>query len=62
MLDRQRSRRVDRRGLAAFLRRVAQAAPRVPAGGVALCLVSDRAMRRYNRVFRGHDRPTDVLS
>jgi probable rRNA maturation factor len=31
-------------------------------GSVALCLVSDRAMRALNRRYRGKDAPTDVLS
>jgi len=29
---------------------------------VSIAFVGDRAMRRYNRDFRGKDRPTDVLS
>jgi probable rRNA maturation factor len=29
---------------------------------VSIAIVGDRAMRRYNRDFRGKDRPTDVLS
>ena len=30
--------------------------------GFSLCLVSDAAIRRFNRDFRGHDAATDVLS
>ena len=62
VLDRQRARRVASAPLRGFLRRVADAAP--PPGGttVAVALVSDVAMRRYNRDFRGKDRTTDVLS
>ena len=34
------------------------------AGGreIAVCVVSDSAIRRYNRRYRGHDSATDVLS
>jgi len=33
-----------------------------PGRELAVCLVSDAAMRRYNRRFRRQDAPTDVLS
>ncbi|HUF48051.1 MAG TPA: rRNA maturation RNase YbeY [Vicinamibacterales bacterium] len=46
-------------GLGRWLRR---AAPRSAHGTVAIALVSDAAMRRLNRQYRGVDRPTDVLA
>ncbi len=46
-------------GLARWLE---QSAPARARGRVAVALVSDRAMRRLNRTFRGVDRVTDVLS
>lgn len=47
------------RGLAAWLARTAPAAAR---GEVTVALVSDRRMRALNRMFRGKDYATDVLS
>jgi probable rRNA maturation factor len=49
----------DGRGLGRWLER---AAPRGATGHVAIALISDAAMRRLNRTFRGVDTPTDVLS
>ena len=54
-----RGRPVPRRGLAAWLTRVA---PRRARGRVTIALVSDREMRMLNRRYRGVDRSTDVLS
>jgi probable rRNA maturation factor len=51
--------RVSAAGLGRWL--VAAAPPRAR-GGVSIALVSDAAMRRLNRQYRGHDRATDVLS
>ncbi len=47
------------RGLTTWLARVAPVAAR---GEVTVALVSDRRMRSLNRMFRGMDRTTDVLS
>ncbi len=51
---------------AAPLRRAAQAALAAGApavrGEVTVVLVGDRAIRRLNGVYRGKDKPTDVLS
>ena len=55
---------------ARYLRRVATAALRaahaeaVPAaaGGLTLVLADDALQRRLNRAYRGHDKPTNVLS
>ncbi len=62
VLNRQRSRRVDRVKLASFLRRVVDALPPGLPGELAVCLLSDRKMCELNREFRGADAPTDVLS
>lgn len=51
------------RGPAAGLRAwLPKAAPASARGDVAIALVPDRMMRRLNRVHRGIDRVTDVLS
>ncbi len=47
------------RGLGAWLTRTAPASAR---GEVTIAVVSDRRMRSLNRVFRGKDTVTDVLS
>ena len=54
-----RGRPVHAPGLAAWLRRIAPARAR---GAVHIALVSNARMRVLNRMFRGTDRPTDVLS
>lgn len=54
-----RGRPVPAGGLAGWL---AQAAPAAAHGTVSVALVTDAAMRRLNRRFRGVDRATDVLS
>jgi len=60
LLDRLRRRRAD----PARLRGVLQGAARAlrVSGEVAVVLAGDRTLRRFNRVYRGQDRPTDVLS
>jgi probable rRNA maturation factor len=60
VLDRLRRRRADRGRLARVLTRAARALG--VSGEVALVLAGDGTVRRYNRVYRGKDRPTDVLS
>jgi probable rRNA maturation factor len=35
---------------------------RLPADCLTICLVTDGMMARWNRAYRGKDRPTDVLS
>lgn len=62
VINRQRGRRVGRDGLASFLRRLSRELPAPDAASLAVCLVSDRAMRRMNRQYRGCDDTTDVLA
>jgi len=42
--------------------RVLETQPPDEAGELAICLVSDRKMREFNRRYRDRDAPTDVLS
>ncbi len=60
LLNRQRKVRFRRREVEEFLARLEQELS--PGRELAVCLVSDAAMRRYNRRFRRRDAPTDVLS
>ena len=62
VVNRQRGHRVSTAGLALFLRRAVRERPADRADGYAVCLVSDRRMREYNRAYRGADRTTDVLA
>lgn len=62
VINRQRSQRVDRSRLLAFMRRVLELIPAEEASEFAICLVSDRKMREFNRRYRHRDTPTDVLS
>lgn len=59
LLNRQRTVQADCDAVRRFLRRLA-AAMETP--GFTVCLLSDPAIRRFNRKFRGVDRATDVLS
>ena len=60
LLDRLRRRRANPARLRGVLQRAARAL-RI-SGEVALVLAGDRTLRRFNRAYRGQDRPTDVLS
>jgi len=60
LLNRQRKRRIDRRGLEYFVDRLIKELS--PAGMFCIVLVSDRVIRRYNSIYRGFDKSTDVLS
>ncbi len=62
VLNRQRGRRVSPGPLRTFVERLSRELRGDRLDSVAICLVSDRRMRRYNRSFRGHDSATDVLS
>ena len=61
ILNRQRRVRIPMTELNRFLAR-AQKRLGVPAGSVTVALVTDAEMKRWNRAFRGKNRPTDVLS
>jgi probable rRNA maturation factor len=62
VVDRPRRRTPGARALRSFLERVAVLAPPPPGARVALCLLSDAAMRRLNLSFRGRNATTDVLA
>ena len=62
VVDRRRGRRIAPGPIRSLLRRLADAAPARGGESVAVAFVSDAAMRRYNRDFRGKDATTDVLS
>lgn len=60
LLDRQRRHRLRPARLRGLLTRAAQ---RLDVGGeLALVLAGDATLRRLNRIYRGKDKPTDVLS
>jgi probable rRNA maturation factor len=61
VLNRQKRVRVKLRALDEFLRR-AEVLLRLPYGTATICLVTDAQIARWNHIYRGKDRPTDVLS
>jgi probable rRNA maturation factor len=61
ILNRQRRVRIPVRALDAFLAKACKAL-RVSPDAVTICLVTNAEMARWNRLYRGKDRPTDVLS
>jgi probable rRNA maturation factor len=61
ILNRQREVRVSIQPLDQFLGR-AQSRLRIPPGCLTVALVSNSAIARWNRSYRGKNRPTDVLS
>ena len=61
LLNRQRKHRIDSAGIRSFLRDLAGAMGK-PEAAFAAVFVTDRAMREYNRRYRGMDKATDVLS
>jgi probable rRNA maturation factor len=61
ILNQQRNVRVPVKELAEFLAR-ARRALRLPAESVTVCLVTNSAMARWNRAYRGKKGTTDVLS
>jgi len=61
ILNRQSSVRVSVKDLDDFLAR-ARRVLRLQADSVGVCLVSNSAMARWNRAYRGKKGPTDVLS
>jgi probable rRNA maturation factor len=60
LINRQRKHPVDRSSILNFLSLLV--ADRSPGGPFSVVLVSDRAIHRYNREYRGQDKATDVLS
>ncbi|HVB57687.1 MAG TPA: rRNA maturation RNase YbeY [Candidatus Acidoferrales bacterium] len=61
ILNRQRDVRVSLRRLEEFYRR-ARRELRLSKGSLTICLVTDTEIARWNRAYRGKNRPTDVLS
>ena len=61
ILNRQRRVRVPVGALDGFLGHACKAL-RVPFDAVTICLVTNAEMARWNRLYRGKNRPTDVLS
>lgn len=61
ILNRQRRVRVRVMDLEKFLARVLKKV-RSRRGALTVCLVGDAEMKRWNRAYRGKNRPTDVLS
>ena len=59
LLNRQRTARADWDAVRRFLRRMSG---ELETPAFTVCLLSDQAIRRFNRKFCGVDRPTDVLS
>lgn len=62
VLNRQRALPVDGPALELFARRLAREVGDPSADRLGVCVVSDRAMREYNRRYRGENRTTDVLA
>ncbi|HYL46666.1 MAG TPA: rRNA maturation RNase YbeY [Candidatus Limnocylindrales bacterium] len=60
-MNRQRRIRVRVAELETFLAR-ARRELRLPAESLSICLVTDAQMAKWNRAYRGKNRPTDVLS
>jgi probable rRNA maturation factor len=60
LLNRQRVHDVDRAQLTGFLERLTREL--APGREFSVVLIRDSVMREYNRVYRGKDAPTDVLS
>ena len=61
ILNRQRRVRIPVQALDAFLAKACKAL-RVSSAAVTICLVTNKEMARWNRLYRGKSRPTDVLS
>ncbi len=61
IVNQQRRVRVPVQALDEFLAQACKAL-RVPSEAVTVCLVTNAEMARWNRVYRGKNRPTDVLS
>jgi len=58
----QRKVKLEARGYAGFLAEALAAIEEAEGGEAAVAFVSDRRMRELNKLFRGKDATTDVLS
>ena len=58
----QRKVKLDARSFAGFLTQALAAVEEAGGGDAAVAFVSDRRMRELNKLFRGKDATTDVLS
>ena len=61
IINRQRSRKIDAEAWREFAERALQTINSAPASAT-IALVSDAAIKKLNREFRGKNYPTDVLS
>jgi probable rRNA maturation factor len=61
LLNRQRKHSIDARGVRRFLSGLSNELGR-PEAAFSVVFVTDEVMRKYNRRYRGIDKPTDVLS
>ena len=61
ILNQQRQVKVSISGLEEFSTKVRRIL-RIPANALTICLVTNAEIARWNRVYRGKNRPTDVLS
>jgi probable rRNA maturation factor len=61
ILNKQRKHAIDLSELRKFVSRVVQELD-IANRSFAVVLITDAAMRDYNRTYRGYDKPTDVLS
>jgi probable rRNA maturation factor len=61
IINRQRQHAIDGRALRPFLRKLVSVLE-IRDREFSVVFTNDRAMRRYNRDYRGFDKPTDVLS
>lgn len=61
IINKQRKHAIDGAELRAFVGRLVRELD-VEHRPFAIVLITDAAMREYNRTYRGYDKPTDVLS
>src|ERR1700735_5533844 len=61
ILNQQRQVRVSISSLEKFSAKVRRIL-RIPASAVTVCLVTNAEIAKWNRLYRGKNRPTDVLS
>ncbi len=58
----QRKIKLDAKAFEPFVRSVAEAVDETEGGSFSIAFMSDRRMRELNKMFRGKDATTDVLS